>query len=133
MLTDASGPDGSSGGVGSILAARMAVVELGPTLLGNGIEVIQGDTQNKPDNARAIARKWYDEGVDVITHLPVTPVALAVQQVAKEKGKAVMITAAAVSEFTSKLCSPISSQWTDDTHAMAAASGQVLTGMDGTS
>jgi len=69
----------------------------------------------------------------VITDLPVIPVALAVQQVAKEKGKAVMITAAAVLEFTSKLCSPISSQWTDDTHAMAAASGQVLTGMGGTS
>ncbi len=133
VLTDASGPYGSSGGVGSTLAARMAVADFGPTVLGKGIEVIQGDTQNKPDNASAIARKWCDEGVDVITDLPVTPVALAVQQVAKEKGRAVMITAAAVSEFTSKLCSPISSHWTDDTHAMAAASGQVLTGMGGTS
>ena len=127
VLTDESGPYASSGGPGSIAAARMAVQEFGPSVLGLPIEVIRGDTLNKPDVAGALARQWYDQGVDAITDLPVTPVALAVQQVAREKGRTVMITAAAVTEFTSKLCAPVSSHWADDTHAMAAGMSQVIT------
>ena len=133
VLTDEAGPYASSGGAGSIAAARMAVQDFGPSVLGVGIEVIHADTQNKPDVASAIARQWYDQGVDAITDLPVTPVAAAVQQVAREKGRTVMITAAAVTEFTSKLCAPISTHWADDTHAMAAGSAKVVTLGGGTS
>ena len=132
VLTDASGPYADSGGAGSLLAARMAVRQFGPVVLGQPIEVVMGDTQNKPDLAGSLARQWFDGGVDAITDLPVTPVALAVQGIAKEKTRTVMITAAAVTEFTSRLCSPVSSHWADDTHAMAAATGQVLTGLGGT-
>jgi branched-chain amino acid transport system substrate-binding protein len=132
VLTDESGPYASSGGAGSIAAARMAAADFGPSVLGLPIEIIHADTQNKPDIAGATARQWYDQGVDAITDLPVTPVALAVQQVAKEKTKTVMITAAAVTEFTSKLCAPISTHWADDTHAMAAGSSQVITKAGGT-
>jgi len=131
VLTDSAGPYASSGGPGSVLAAQMALADFGTTVLGKPIEIITSDTQNKPDVAGATARQWYDNGVDAIVDLPVTPVALAVQQVAKEKDRTVMITAAAVTEFTSKLCSLVSSHWADDTHAMAAASGQVLTGLGG--
>ncbi len=127
VLTDEAGPYASSGGAGSIFAARMAAAEFGPTVLGQPIEIIHADTQNKPDSASATARQWYDSGVDAITDLPVTPVALAVQQIAREKSRTVMITAAAVTEFTSKLCAPISSHWADDTHAMAAGTGELLT------
>jgi len=119
VLTDASGPYADSGGPGSVLAARMAVAEFGGTVLGRNIEILLGDTQNKPDIAGSLARQWYDtNAVDAITDLPVTPVAAAVLQVAKEKNRTVMITASAVSEFTSKLCSPISTHWADDTHAL---------------
>lgn len=124
VLTDASGPYSDSGGPGSAEAARLAVAEFGGTVLGQDVEVLLGDTQNKPDIAGALARKWYDEGVNAIIDLPVTPVALAVQQAAKEKLKTVIITAAAVSEFTSKLCSPISTHWADDTHAMTAGTAK---------
>jgi branched-chain amino acid transport system substrate-binding protein len=127
VLTDEAGPYASSGGAGSIAAARMAAADFGATVLGLPIEIIHADTLNKPDAAGAIARQWYDQGVDAITDLPVTPVAAAVQQIAREKSRTVMITAAAVTEFTSKLCAPISSHWADDTHAMAAGSSQVIT------
>lgn len=127
VLTDEAGPYASSGGPGSIAAAEMAVKDFGGTVLGRPVEVIHADTQNKPDVASAIARQWYDEGVDAITDLPVTPVAAAVQQIAREKGRTVMITAAAVTEFTSKWCSPVSSHWANDTHAMAAGSSQIIT------
>lgn len=131
VLTDAAGPYADSGGPGSLLAARMAIKAFGGSVAGQSIEAAIGDTQNKPDLAASLARQWYDGGFDAIVDLPVTPVALAVQGIAREKNRTVMITAAAVTEFTSKLCAPISSHWADDTHAMAAASGQVLTGLGG--
>ena len=127
VLTDESGPYASSGGPGSVFAATMAAQEHGPAILGQPIQIIHADTQNKPDVAGAIARQWYDDGVDAITDLPVTPIAAAVLQVAREKRRTVMITAAAVTEFTSKLCAPISSHWADDTHALAAGGAQTLT------
>ncbi len=127
VLTDEAGPYASSGGAGSVAAARMAVQDFGATVLGRPVEVMRADTQNKPDVAGSIARTWYDGGVDAITDLPVTPVAAAVQQVAREKSRTVLITAAAVTEFTSKTCAPVSSHWADDTHALAAGTGKVLT------
>jgi branched-chain amino acid transport system substrate-binding protein len=133
VLTDESGPYRDSGGAGSILAARMAARDVGGSVLGHAIEIVHADTQNKPDVAAGIARQWYDTGVDAITDLPVTPVAAAVQQIAREKGRTVMITASAVTEFTTKWCSPVSSHWADDTHAMASAAGALLTRAGGRS
>ncbi len=127
VLTDESGPYAASGGAGSVAAARMAVQDFGGAVLGLPVEVLRADTQNKPDVAGSIARAWYDSGVDAVTDLPVTPVAAAVQQVARERSRTVLITAAAVTEFTSRSCSPVSSHWADDTHAMAAGTGKVLT------
>lgn len=131
VLTDETGQYANSGGAGSIVAARMAAKDFGGTVMGRGIEILHADTQNKPDVAGNTARQWYDAGVDAIIDLPVTPVAAAVQQVAREKKRTVMITAAAVTEFTSKNCAPVSSHWADDTHAMAAGTGKVLTGLGG--
>ena len=125
VLTDASGPYADSGGQGSLVAAEMAAADFGGTVLGKPIQTILGDTLNKPDVASALARRWYDtEGVDAITDLPVTPVALAVLQVAKEKTRTVMITAAAITEFTSKLCTPVSTHWADDTHALTTGTAK---------
>jgi branched-chain amino acid transport system substrate-binding protein len=124
VLTDETGPYADSGGAGSVFAAQEAVRAFGGTVLGLPVEVVHADTQNKPDVASAIARGWYDDGVDLVTDLPVTPVAAAVQQVAREKGRSVVITAAAVTEFTSKLCAPISVHWADDTHALAAGTAR---------
>jgi len=121
VLNDQSGPYSDSGGPGSVVAAQMAVKDFGGTVLGTKVEVLSADTRNKPDVAGSIARQWYDEGVDVITDLPVTPIAAAVQQVAREKGRSVMIAAAVVNDFTGKTCSPLSTHWVDDTHALVSA------------
>ncbi|WP_158931734.1 ABC transporter substrate-binding protein [Acidisphaera sp. S103] len=128
VLTDENGPYTDSGGVGNIAAARMAAQDFGGVVLGRKIDILHADTQNKPDVAGSIARGWYDSGVDAIIDLPVTPVALAVQQVAREKARTVMITASAISEFTSKFCSPTSSHWADDTHALTSGVAKLMTG-----
>jgi branched-chain amino acid transport system substrate-binding protein len=131
VLTDENGPYTDSGGAGSILAARMAAQDFGGVVLGRKIEILHADTQNKPDVAGSIARAWYDSGVDAIIDLPVTPVAAAVQQVARDKGRTVMITASAISEFTSKNCAPTSSHWADDTHALTTGVARLMTGPNG--
>jgi branched-chain amino acid transport system substrate-binding protein len=127
VLTDENGPYTDSGGAGSILAAQMAARDFGATVLGRPIEIVHADTQNKPDVAGSIARAWYDSGVDAIIDLPVTPVAAAVQQIAREKTRTIMITASAISEFTSKNCSPTSSHWADDTHALTIGVAKLMT------
>ena len=127
VLTDETGPYADSAGPGSVLAARMAVEDFGRKVNGKRIEVVHGDTQNKPDVASTIARRWIDsDGVDAIIDLPVTPIALAVQEVAKQKSRTVMITASAASEFTTRFCSPVSTHWADDTHALTAGAARAL-------
>ena len=71
------------------------------------IELINADHQNKPDLATAIARRWYDvEGVDMITDLTSSAVALAVQQIAAEKKKIDIVVASATSTLTGAACTP---------------------------
>ena len=99
ILNDQSGLFADLAGPGSVEAARMAVADFGGTVLGKPIEVIAGDHQNKPDIGAALARKWYDiDKVDVILDIPNSGVALAIQQVTKEKNKLVIFSSAAVSD-----------------------------------
>ena len=127
VLTDETGPYADSAGPGSVAAAQMAVEDFGKTVRGRPIEIVHADTQNKPDVASTVARRWFDiEHVDAIVDLPVTPIALAVQQIAKEKNRTVMITASAAEEFTAKFCSPVSTHWADDTHALTAGTARAL-------
>jgi branched-chain amino acid transport system substrate-binding protein len=134
VLTDESGPYADSAGPGSILAAKMAVADFGGSVKGHKIEIVDADTQNKPDIAGAIARRWFDtEGVSAVVDLPVTPVAFAVQDIAKQKNRTVMVTASAASEFTSKNCSAVSTHWADDTHALAAGTARALSSEGGKS
>ncbi len=70
VLNDQSGVYADFGGKGSVEAAKMAIEDFGGNVLGEKIELINADHQNKPDLATAIARRWYDvEGVDMITDL----------------------------------------------------------------
>ncbi len=127
VLTDETGPYADSAGPGSVRAAQMAVDDFGGTVHGKPIEIVHADTQNKPDVAAAVARRWFDaDGVDAIIDLPVTPIALAVQEIGKQKNRTVMITASAASEFTSKFCSPVSTHWADDTHALTSGTVRSL-------
>ena len=127
VLTDLSGPFVDSGGAGSVLAAQMAAQDFGGFVRKQKIEIVSGDTLNKPDVATAVARRWFEnEGVSAVVDLPVTPVAFGVQALAKQMNKTVMITAAATSDFTAKTCSPQSTHWSDDTHALAAGTAKEL-------
>jgi branched-chain amino acid transport system substrate-binding protein len=132
VLGDESGPYSDLGGPGSVLAAQMAADDYGGKALGKPIEIVAADMQNKPDVASSIARRWFDiEGVDAIADVPLTSVALAVQSVAREKKKILLITAAASADLTGKACSPYTVHWMDDTRALSVGTGRAVVAAGG--
>src|SRR5438105_13076689 len=127
ILNDMSGLYADLGGQGSVEAARMAVADFGDNVNGKKIEIISADHQNKPDIGSAIATQWFDnDGVDAIVDVPTSSVALAVQQIARTKGKVFLISGAASSDLTGKACSPTSVHWTYDTVALANGTGSAV-------
>ncbi|QHE84703.1 ABC transporter substrate-binding protein [Hydrogenophaga sp. BPS33] len=121
ILNDQSGPYSALQGQGSVVAARMAVEDFGGTVLGKRIDVVYADHQNKPDVGATIARKWFDvDGVDLMVEVGNSAVALAVQQIAREKSKIVIYTAVATTEITGKQCSPTGFSWLHDSYAMVS-------------
>ena len=122
VLNDQSSFYADSGGLGGVVAVRMAVADFGATVLGRPIEVLSADHQNKADIASAVARRWFDaDGVDVIVDLPNTATAAAAQQAGKERGKITLVTGAGGTALISNLCSPTSVQWTYDSYATGRA------------
>src|SRR6202166_3422980 len=107
VLNDMSGLYADIGGPNSVVAAKMAVEDSGLAAKGWEIDVVSGDHQNKPDVGVNIARQWLDsDKVDVIVDVPNSGVALAVNQITRDKGKAFLVSGAASSDLTGKACSP---------------------------
>jgi branched-chain amino acid transport system substrate-binding protein len=127
VLNDQSGVYADYGGKYSVEAAKMAIEDFGGEVLGQKIELVTGDHQNKPDLATAIARRWYDsEGVDMITELTTSSVALAVQDLSGQKKKIDIVVGAASSRISGDACTPYSFHWAFDTHALAVGTGGAL-------
>jgi branched-chain amino acid transport system substrate-binding protein len=127
ILNDQSGVYADYGGKYSVEAARMAIEDFGGEVLGQKIEMVTGDHQNKPDLATSIARRWYEvEGVDMITELTTSSVALAVQELSKEKKKIDIVVGAATSRITGDACTPYGFHWAYDTRALAVGTGGAL-------
>jgi branched-chain amino acid transport system substrate-binding protein len=127
VLTDNSGLYSDLGGVGSTLAAQMAVEDSGLAAKGWKIDLISADHQNKPDIATTIARQWIDvEKVDIFMDVLNSGVGLAVNNVVKEKNSIMINTGAATSDLTNAQCSPNTVHWVYDTYMLANSTGQAL-------
>jgi branched-chain amino acid transport system substrate-binding protein len=134
VLTDMSGPASTPTGQGSVTAAQMAVDDFGGKVLGKPISVIVGDHQLKPDVGASIARRWYDtEQVDLIVDVPVSAVGLAVQNVATEKKRLLIVHSTGTADFHGKFCSPYAIQWVFDTRALAVGTAQAVVKRGGNS
>ncbi|MEZ5605546.1 MAG: ABC transporter substrate-binding protein [Burkholderiaceae bacterium] len=128
VMNDMSGPYADVTGPGSVVAAKMAaedyVKATGSKLK---IEIVSADHQNKPDVGSSIARKWYDaEGVDMITDVPTSSVALAVSQVTTDKNKVNVNTGGGSSDLSGKACSPNFVHWLYDTWMLAHGTGSAV-------
>ncbi|KRQ13795.1 ABC transporter substrate-binding protein [Bradyrhizobium manausense] len=127
ILNDQSGVYADYGGKWSVEAAKMAIEDFGGEVLGQKIELVTADHQNKPDLATSIARRWYDvENVDMITELTTSSVALAIHELSKEKKKIDIVVGAATSRLTGDACQPYGFHWAFDTRALAVGTGGAL-------
>jgi branched-chain amino acid transport system substrate-binding protein len=129
VLNDMSGPYADYQGLGSVVAAQMAVEDYGGKVAGRKVEVISGDHQNKADIGSSLARQWLDtQGVEAIVDLPNSAVALAVNQVVKDKNKALIASGAGTAELTGAQCTPNTVAWTYDTWELGHALGRAVVG-----
>ena len=127
VLTDMNGVFSDGTGAGSVAAARIAVEELGGTVLGRPIDLVVADHQNKPDIGAAIARDWFDRGgVDAILDVPVSSIAIAIGNIAREKNKMFITSGGGSAELSGKYCSPNFIQWTYTTYALANVAGRAM-------
>ena len=128
VINDQSSIYSDLSGMGGVVAARMAIEDFGGKVLGKPIELIFADHQNKPDVATNIVNKWLDvDNVDLVSDLPNSSAMLAVQEILRQKKKAlVIVSTGATSDFTGAKCSPYGMHWTYDTYALAAGTGRTL-------
>ncbi|MCC0000367.1 MAG: ABC transporter substrate-binding protein [Methylobacteriaceae bacterium] len=127
VLNDQSGVFSIYQGVGSVVAARMAVEDYGGKAGGKPVEVVSADHQNKTDVGVNIARRWYEaENVDAIFDLPNSAIALAVAGMSAQKNKAFIASGAGTALLTGEKCTPNTVQWTYDTYAYGRGLGKAL-------
>jgi branched-chain amino acid transport system substrate-binding protein len=127
VMNDMSGLYADISGPGALVAARMAVEDFGAVRKGMKVEVLGADHQNKPDVGSTVARTWYDvDKVDAIFDVPTSSVALAVNQITRDKGKAFIVSGAATADLTGKACSPNTIHWTYDTWMLANGTGSAI-------
>ena len=124
VLADFSGPYRDTSGPTSVVCAQQAVEDSGVASRGVRVEVVQGDHQNRPDAALALARRWFDQdGVDMVCEVNNSAIALAVANLARDKNKVQLASGAASSALTGEQCSSHTIQWTYDTWMFANAVG----------
>lgn len=127
LIEDMSGVYADITGMGTVIAAKMAVEEFGGTVLGMPIEIVSADHQNKADIGGAIARKWFDEErVDAILDVASSSPALAALEVAKQKQKLIVLSSPGSLRITNDACGPYAIHWAYDTYAIAHTTGQAL-------
>src|SRR5438034_803010 len=134
VLNDMSSLYADIGGPNSVAAVKMAVEDSGLKAKGWSIEVVSGDHQNKPDIGVNIARQWIDaDKVDAIADTPNSGVALAVNNLVKEKNSVLLNSGAASADLTGKACTPNTISFTYDTYMLATGTGKALTKAGGDS
>jgi branched-chain amino acid transport system substrate-binding protein len=128
VLNDMSSLYADIGGPNSVVAIKMAVEDSGLTKKGWKIDVISADHQNKPDVGVSIARQWMDtDKVDAIADVPNSGVALAVNNIVREKNAVLLNSGAATAALTGAACTPNTVSFTYDTYMLATGTGKALT------
>ncbi|MBR1300893.1 ABC transporter substrate-binding protein [Bradyrhizobium sp. AUGA SZCCT0042] len=132
ILNDQSGVFATYQGIGSVVAAQMAVEDYGGKAAGKVVEVVAADHQNKPDIGVGIARRWYEnESVDAIFDLPNSAIALAVAGISEQKNKVFIGSGAGTVLLTGAKCTPNTVHWTYDTYAYGHGLGKAVVAKGG--
>jgi branched-chain amino acid transport system substrate-binding protein len=91
------------------------------------IELVSADHQNKADVGAQKAREWYDtQGVDMVTDVLNSAVALSVAKLTAEKKRILIDTGAASTRLTNEDCSPYTVHYVYDTYSLANGTGNAI-------
>ena len=135
VLTDMTGVYADLGGSGSVLAAELAIADFKAAYRPRyRVELVSADHQNKADIGAARVRRWYDvEGVDMVTDVLNSGVALAVAKLGADRRRVMMNTGAATTRLTNEDCTPYTVHYAYDTYALANGSARAITQAGGRS
>ncbi len=126
-LDDMSGPYADVIGAGGVVAIKMAIADFGGTALGQPIEILTADHQNKPDLATQKFREWADtDGLTMQLGGSNTGVSLAISSAAKEKKIPFIAIGAAGASLTGKDCTPYTIHYGYDTTALANGTAKTI-------
>ncbi len=121
VLNDQNGPYSDQSGPGSVIGAKMAVEDIGGSVLGRPVEVLIGDHQNKADIGVGIAREWFTEqNVSMIADFANSSIALGVRELLEPMGKVAMYTGVSTTQLIGKACSTNGVLYAHDTWAISA-------------
>ena len=127
FITDISGLYGDIDGQGGIEAIKMAISDFGGSVNGKKIELLTADHQNKPDIAAGKAREWIDQqGVDMLIAGTNSSVALAMNKIASEKKRPIIVVSAGTSRVTNEECTPYTVHYSYDTIALSKVAGSAI-------
>jgi len=126
VLDDMSGLYSDIGGKGEVVAAEMAIAEVGGKVLGAPIQVVSADHQNKPDVGASKAREWFDGDVDIIVGTVNSGVAIAVSKVANEKHRLFIDSGAGSTKLTNEECNPYTIHYEYDTYATGTTTAKAV-------
>lgn len=133
VITDMSGIYRDVSGPTTVECTRQAVEEFTTANPDIAVEVLVADHQNKPDVGLTIIREWFDRGgVDLISNVGNSAIALGAGDLLRAKDKAAVITTAGSSDLTGKSCNPNWVHWSWDSWCLAhsTATSSVRTGGD---
>jgi branched-chain amino acid transport system substrate-binding protein len=133
-IDDMSGPYADVVGSGGVEAIKMAIADFGGSVLGQPIEVLTFDHQNKPDLGAQKAREWADQdGMTMLLGGSNTGVSLAMNAVIKEKKVPFFAIGAAGASLTGKDCTPYTIHYAYDTTALGNGTAKTILDQGGKS
>ena len=126
VLTDMTSQYSDLNGRGSVVAAQLAADDAGGVALGRPVQLLVGDMQGKIDIGLTIAHQWYDaDGIELIIDVPNSGLALAVQDLARDRNRLMIVTASS-SDITGARCVPNGLQWGGTSYTLGVAPARLI-------
>ncbi|HEY1453348.1 MAG TPA: ABC transporter substrate-binding protein [Roseiarcus sp.] len=133
-IDDMSGPYADVIGPNGVEALKMAIADFGGSVLGQPIQILTFDHQNKPDLGAQKLREWADtDGMTMLLGGSNSGVSLAMSAAAKEKKVPFFAIGAAAASLTGKDCTPYTIHYGYDTTALANGTAKTIVEQGGKS
>ena len=126
-IDDMSGPYADVIGTSGVESIKMAIADFGGSALGQPIQILTFDHQNKPALGGEKVREWADtDGMTMLLGGSNTGVSLAMSAAAKEKKVPFFAIGAAGASLTGKDCTPYTIHYGYDTTALSNGTAKTI-------